>query len=247
MAICIGRVKSWIESGTPGGGKDADSCYLFPGSGLPHYYAYVSGHVQLVVDEDSKVYIGFYSDFSFSGSSLVGTEFPSFFGFQRDYWEWWPSDTPPSTSQVRFTLTRSSSPGAFDFRPFNTVDIAVGQEVDPGTYGLYHVGYLSDFNWDEETGDGYMYMLGSAYYTVTDPDMAYSKKIIFEGSFPLHDYFPWALWDGTKWKPCNDNEHGFQSHNGTTWVDGKNQDGNVEGSHAFYYNSNQWKVAPRME
>lgn len=246
MAKCIGRVKSWIASGTPGGGSGARSCYLFPGSGLPHYYGYVQGHVQLVVDEDSRVYIGFYNDFSISGNSLVGTEFPSFFGFNRDYWEWWPSNTPPPQSQVRFTLTRSSSPGAFDFRPFNCSDIAVGDEVS-GRGDLYHIGSLSDFNWDEETGDGYLYMLGAAYYDVTDPDIAISIKIVFQGSFPLHDYFPWALWDGTRWKPCNDNEHGFQSRNGNSWVDGKNQDGNVEGSHAFYYNSGQWKVAPRMD
>lgn len=255
--ICTGAVWSYIESGTPGASTTDNSCYVFPGLNLSHYYAYVHGYVLLCTFEEAEgqplgVYAGFDGDFNLSGNSLHGTEFTSFWKFAKDYFEWETGDEPPDGYQKLFTFYHGGS-GSFDWDwdeaegGTAATKPTVGADVNPADYGLFRIGDINMFNWDEETGDGYLYMLGGAYYTVTDPGTAESVKILFEGTAPLHDYFPWAIKVSGGWRSCNSQDHGHQSRHNSAWRDDKNRDGDSSGSTVFYYQSGSWKVAPRIE
>lgn len=253
--ICCGAVESYISSGSPGGGSGATSCYVFPGLHLSHYYAYVHGNVVLATFEENEgqplgLYAGFKSDFNLSGNSLIGSEFPSFWKFAKYDFTWTTGDEPPSGYQKLFTCYHGGS-GSFSWN-WGDIDVGaskppVGEDVNPANYGLFRIGDITMFNWNEETGDGYLYMLGGAYYTVTDPGTADAVYIEFQGSAPLHDYFPWAIRKGTAWRACNTQDHGHQSRHNSAWRDDKNRDGDTSGSTVFYYKTGSWKVAPRLE
>lgn len=268
--ICCGVVESYIASGTPGGGSGNQSCFVFPGLNLSHYYAYVHGNVILATFEEGEgsplgVYMGFRSNFNLSGDSLHGTKFGSFWAFDKNYFEWYTSNTPPSNAKLTGFMWEHGGAGSFDwnwsdavvdtdhdFPPYTWVPGGAskptpGADVNPASYNLFRIGDINMFNWDEETGDGYLFMLGGAYYDVTDPGVAQAVRINFQGSAPLHDYFPWAIKISSGWRACNSQEHGHQSMHNSAWRDDKNRDGDTAGSTVFYYQNGSWKVAPRLE
>lgn len=268
--ICCGAVESYIESGAGGGSAGTQSCYVFPGFNLSHYYAYVHGNVVLATFEEAEgqplgVYAGFKSDFNLSGNTLIGEKFPSFWAFNREEFTWTTSDTAPSQTKLAGFMFEHGGSGSFSWNwtsavvdtehgyppgtwvPGGASKPPVGADVTPSDYNLFRIGDINMFNWDEATGDGYLYMLGGSYYPVTDTGTASSVKILFEGSAPLHDYFPWAIKKGDVWRACNSQDHGHQSRHDSAWRDDKNRDGDTSGSTVFYYQDGSWKVAPRLE
>lgn len=265
--ICCGAVESSFTDGPPGGGtgKVNQSCYAFPGSGgLEHYYAYVQGHVVLATFEETEgqplgLYAGFKSNFNLSGSTLVGTNFPSFFKFAKESFTWETGPDEPSGAQIHGTWGHNApypGPGkAFNWNWGDASDRdasdaslpTVGEDVNPADYGLKRIGDITMFNWNEETGDGYLYFLGGSPYAVQSKGYADSVKIEFQGTAPLHDYFPWAIKVSSGWRACNSQEHGHQSRHDNAWRDDKNRDGDTAGSTVFYYQDGSWKVAPRLE
>lgn len=204
----LGQQRTVVTNGSFGN-SNASSSFGLPGQDLPAAFCYCNFGVRIVIFDNLRCYMSVDGG-SISQSNIYGDTFPCFIAARPTSFT--PSPTNRTGEIYSATVNHNQNPGTFTWTmpsrgtaaapPASVTTVAQLNSYMTGL-GYEYIGLLTDFSWVEGSNDGYVWVGGTATYTVTNPIYPPAQRITMPAIKQYLDYFPEAIRKNSTWMSAN--------------------------------------------